>query len=437
MNKELIFVHDRIGPRGPIHNHKVPDIYDLAKRIPFASTERNWCTDEIDPLVMDLKMHTRCRVVSSYDLESLKGKLFLYEMQLSQKTNFTSVSLANSIGFFDSAPVSQEVLSAIRLNQGYVLLTCILESFLEDDIFFKIYNYFKEHNIPLYRVIYLTNCANAEEIYLDFCKRNNLEPEIKCEYIGLYLLNQRGILNDKGFEKRIIPNQRLVKKEKLFLNFNRRSRQHRYKFLLNMQKENLLDKCSISFLKEHQDVTHWLHDMREFSNIFSIGMTDTMLLDLYKKLPLTLDTDNFNRFPMEDELFSTAKLYDNTYISIVSETNFENNIIHMTEKTIKPIVFKHPFIIIGPAGTLKKLKEIGMRTFSNFWDESYDDELDDKIRMEKIVNLCKEIAAWPSHRLVEFYLKSAEIVNYNFNQFQLDQKIELNRFIEKYGANYE
>lgn len=434
MKKELIFVHDWVGPQGPIHNHKIPDIYDLVKRMPYTQTERNSCTDEIDPLVMDLKMHTKCKIIPSYDLESIKGKQFLYEMQLSQRTNFTSVSLASSIGFFDSAPVNQEVLSAVRLNQGYILLTCILESFLEDEVFFRIYNYFREHNIPLHRVIYLTNCANANEIYNDFCKRHHLEPEIKCEYIGLYLLNQKGILNDPRFEQRTVPNPDFIKKDKVFLNLNRRSRQHRYMFLLNMQKENLLDKFLISFLREHYDVNLWMSEVKEFCNIFSIDITDDQLLDLFNKLPMALDTDNFSRFPMEDDLFTTASLYDRTYISIVSETNFENNIIHMTEKTIKPIVFKQPFIIVGPAGTLKKLKEVGYKTFSDFWDESYDDELDDRIRMQKIITLCKEISSWSQSKLIDMYIKTSKIVNYNFKQLESKEMIELNSFVEKYGV---
>lgn len=435
--KELIFVHDWIGANGPIHNHRIPDFYDIVKRMPYANCDQtNWATNEIDPLVIDLRSHTKCRVVPSYDLDSIRGKTFFYELQLSQKMDFTAVSLSSHIGFLNSSPVSQSVLSAVRMGQGYILLTCILESFLEDDVFYKIYNYFTEHNIPLDRVIYLTNCANAREIHEAFCKKHSIIPSLICEYIGLYVLNQSGILQDNRFEKRSLQDQ-FKTKQKLFLNLNRRSRQHRYILLLKLYEMGLLDRCMISFLKEHMNDVHWLSELKTFCNIFNINLSDLQLNDLYKQLPLVLDTDNFNRFPMEDDLFSTASLYDRTYISLVSETNFESNIIHMTEKTIKPIVFKHPFIIVGPAGTLSKLKELGFKTFSDYWNESYDNEYDPNLRMNMILDICKDISSWSNERLTQFLIRSYNIVMHNFNHFKTKQTSELNRFVEQYGVDVQ
>jgi hypothetical protein len=196
----------------------------------------------------------------------------------------------------------------------------------------------------------------------------------------------------------------------------------------------LLDKCMISFLKEHMNEEHWLNELQSFCKIFNINLSDQQLSELFLKLPLVLDTDNFDKFPMEDDLFSTSSLYDRTYISLVSETNFESNIILMTEKTIKPIVFKHPFIIVGPAGTLKKLKSMGLRTFSEFWDESYDNEPDPNIRMDMIMNICKTIASWNKDQLTTFLVRSYPTVMHNFNHFKIKQTSELNRFVEQYGV---
>jgi hypothetical protein len=196
----------------------------------------------------------------------------------------------------------------------------------------------------------------------------------------------------------------------------------------------LLDRCMISFPKEHTSEEHWLNELQSFCKIFNINLSDQQLSELFLKLPLVLDTDNFDNFPMEDDLFSTASLYDRTYISLVSETNFKSNIIHMTEKTIKPIVFKHPFIIVGPAGTLKKLKDMGIRTFSKFWDESYDNEYDPNVRMDMIMNVCKTIASWDKNQLTTFLARSYPIVLHNFNHFKIKQTAELNKFVEQYGV---
>ena len=37
----------------------------------------------------------------------------------------------------------------------------------------------------------------------------------------------------------------------------------------------------------------------------------------------------------------------------------------------------HPFVMVSKKGTLKYLRDIGFKTFGDFWDESYDDEEDD------------------------------------------------------------
>ena len=55
MNKELVFVYDWIGPEGPLNNYKVPDIYDLMKRMPYTGWDSNSVTDEHDPISMKIK----------------------------------------------------------------------------------------------------------------------------------------------------------------------------------------------------------------------------------------------------------------------------------------------------------------------------------------------------------------------------------------------
>tara|TARA_Y100000593_G_scaffold3864_1_gene7514 strand:+ start:95 stop:1075 length:981 start_codon:yes stop_codon:yes gene_type:complete len=46
--------------------------------------------------------------------------------------------------------------------------------------------------------------------------------------------------------------------------------------------------------------------------------------------------------------------------------------VFLTEKTFKPILLKMGFVIAGRMGVLKKLRDLGFKTFSDYWDESYD-----------------------------------------------------------------
>ena len=69
--------------------------------------------------------------------------------------------------------------------------------------------------------------------------------------------------------------------------------------------------------------------------------------------------------------------YDNTCFSLVSETHVDpvpGQSIFITEKTFKPMAFKHPFMIFGNQGTLAHLHSLGFETYENQFDESYDNQ---------------------------------------------------------------
>ena len=76
------------------------------------------------------------------------------------------------------------------------------------------------------------------------------------------------------------------------------------------------------------------------------------------------------------------KIFDNTCLSLVSETWVSGNFL--TEKTFKPIINSHPFIINGGAGELKTLHSMGYKTFDFIIDESYDDIEDHELRIKEI-----------------------------------------------------
>lgn len=71
--------------------------------------------------------------------------------------------------------------------------------------------------------------------------------------------------------------------------------------------------------------------------------------------------------------------------------------------------------MLGPPGMLKKLREMGFKTFHDVWDESYDETLDHKERFYKILDLCKKISEWPQIRKVLAMQKCKSIVDHNFN----------------------
>lgn len=73
--------------------------------------------------------------------------------------------------------------------------------------------------------------------------------------------------------------------------------------------------------------------------------------------------------------------YSNGMIELVTET--ETDMFFITEKIIKPIQAKIPFVVIGSYKFLYNLRKLGFKTFDSIIDESYDQEIDLNIRIER------------------------------------------------------
>jgi len=83
-----------------------------------------------------------------------------------------------------------------------------------------------------------------------------------------------------------------------------------------------------------------------------------------------------------------------SFLTLVSETLWEPDISFFSEKIYKPLSVGHPFILIGNQYSLQRLQEMGFKTFSNWWDESYDTITDLKGRVKTIVELLAELNTW-------------------------------------------
>lgn len=98
---------------------------------------------------------------------------------------------------------------------------------------------------------------------------------------------------------------------------------------------------------------------------------------------------------------SASAVYDSldfvsTDISIVLETLFADDRIHLTEKILRPIACGHPFIVAAGAGSLEFLKSYGFETFEPWINESYDVIQDHSKRLSAINNEMQRLAALPN-----------------------------------------
>ena len=124
-------------------------------------------------------------------------------------------------------------------------------------------------------------------------------------------------------------------------------------------------------------------------------------LKFKNQLPLQIDMIDLsiNQFQANS---LPIEFYQQSCFSLVSSTMAllsDEESVGFTEKEVKPILARHPFIIFNRPGVLKYMQNMGFLTFEPWFDESYDKEQDDIVRLEKIVNeverLCKlSFAEW-------------------------------------------
>lgn len=318
--------------------------------------------------------------------------------------------------------MSLHTFNGIRGRNGFLFLDLGNESLFDDGILDPIHDYLKSKEIPLKKVILQTGNAKGKEYYKDYCFRKRIQDGLNISCLEYFeWLSSRLVSEHKNAKLTIIPkNMDFGNIQKTFLCLNRLHRWHRVNLLMlwnnsDLLKDSFYTMDSKSNFPEdtEYDKNIWLKLIdTDLKNRFNIPDKD--IENLHKSLPLKLD--EFDEASKMASLYGKIdKFYQSSLISIVTETNFENNDIFNTEKIFKPMVHRHPFILVGPYKALANLKDMGYKTFSDFWDEGYDDIEDPKERLVKIVETCREIQKWDDAERKKFFYKSMVVTTHNYD----------------------
>jgi hypothetical protein len=152
------------------------------------------------------------------------------------------------------------------------------------------------------------------------------------------------------------------------------------------------------------------------------------------KLPMEYELPWAQDYPVmgkDQDIFE--KPYNDTKYNLVSESNDNNTDIFMTEKIWKPIIAQQVFVVHGNYLYLQKLREMGFKTFGNYFDETYDLEKNGNDRVDAICKLCKDLLEkdWQDIYLQTIALRQHNYDNF-FNKERLQKQINntLIRFLE-------
>lgn len=429
MNKKLNLAYEWIGPNGPLTNNRVPTIADLM------TGSVNYHFPQLKGDLFQ-KPHFHSRIVNSRIVPTYKlpKEIFLYELNWTNfhyRDKFHNFHSAD--GFFDNSNLNDEVLRRIRSKTAYFLITLFYEGYMDDEFLDHLESYFVSKDIPLSQVIYLTNCYNGKDVYENYCQRKSKQPQMQMEYFPVFRIDKCDVL--RAIDYSLTMGYNPGPREKTFLCFNRRYNDHRLLLYLKMFKEGLVDQSFYSMDKTQPEANRsFLENCKYLLSRFTdYNLNPDDVLNADKILPLILDNPNFGGYPMESSSDAVTHLYGKSLVNIVTETYFFSNIIHITEKTYKPIAFMQPFVLLAAPFSLKHVKNMGFKTFSEFWDESYDLETDHKTRFDKIIEVLKYIASWSEEQRVEFTHKVKNILEHNVKHLNTMNDVEIDNLVEKYG----
>lgn len=318
-----------------------------------------------------------------------------------------------------SKAIPPPVLDKILNSNFYLMLCNSHEAFHE--VVEQIYQYVVFGlGIPAERIVLLSESADVHNEVKVVAARHNM-PEIKCKWTRIFEhsvqteklehlkdYNDVVTLEDKPYEKK-------------FLNFNRRWRLQRPTLVALLYSIGILDKGFVSLgpCDDNNDwntVWPWIETQNSTNeetsklladNKFNICNIPPMYVDHLDLIP--------NRPSIEPH--STDRLYSNSYVSVVTETNFYKSQPgrFVSEKVFKPIAQKHPFVLVSVPKTLELLRELGYKTFSPWIDESYDLETDDNKRLLMVAREIERLSNLTPEELTNYLNGVRDTCKHNLN----------------------
>lgn len=128
--------------------------------------------------------------------------------------------------------------------------------------------------------------------------------------------------------------------------------------------------------------------------------------------------------------------YNSTAFSVVVESYMRNTVdggemrTEVSEKIFKPLAYYHPFVVAGSVDTLKYLQDQGFATFDNWFDESYDTVLDDRLRLATVCNEIERAVKRWQKKETRWDTETQRRLQHNHNHF-FDHTLVLDRFTKE------
>ena len=323
--------------------------------------------------------------------------------------------------------VCHEVMEDVCDGRCFLLLNNCCEAWFDQEFIGQVVEYFTAKQIPLEQIIYFSNAANHASLP---------SGGMQTYHTPVFLKDHRRFYKmlPSNTELDHVQNRQLNSHSFLCYNYNHHAQ--RVLLMALLAREGILGQGLISMPAKGYRGTYLeaYEEYRDKIDTVELGLDAHWGQVVHNQLPLEL-IPNFSR-SIQDRADNAIEQYINTVFSLVTETFFFRDEVHLTEKIYKPISFKHPFVLVSTPGSLAWLKSQGFKTFHDYWDESYDLENNHAKRLNSIVGLVKTITAWNLSQRQKFIYSVWPILEHNYQRLR---ELEMSdswgqEFIERYGV---
>jgi len=213
---------------------------------------------------------------------------------------------------------------------------------------------------------------------------------------------------------------------KKFISLNFRYEGLREMLVGHLAARGFLEDSLVTFFHTHNEaeLRHLLpfapEEIEHFAEIHSA------LKKLQTRLPLSLETKqtkaldpmiaaipDYDGWNLRDQEILDRDFIPHGFVFVYGESRPFSPRSEVSEKTIHPIFARKPFLPFAAPYFLANLRDMGFKTFSDYWDESFDTIECPARRFQHYLKVVDDIGARSMEELQEILIQMQPILSYN------------------------
>ena len=362
--------------------------------------------------------------------DDLKTKVFLEDIMFSYKYRDYKLFNIDEINTVDKFyyVISHLAPISVLVNQGeYIPLSVKEKMSSHPNLVVLFLNEHESDHDDAADILSLKLNSDGIPLNQVIISNNNSKISALCQKVGLMGIENHRIFTLYSRDFNFHIHNFKSEKEKLFTCHNRKAKPHRVSTLCYLKKFDILKDTDWSFVRgfefrETKSIGGSIDSLffkqilsdDEIEN-FKNEITYFRNIDIKKsEFEDEFDIDNPINGTINFDLSYKFNSYEHAYINLALETHYEwKNVIHITEKTLKPFYFLQIPVILSTPHHVRELRETyGFDMFDDLIDHSYDEIIDDKERFKKYI---QEVIRLHSIKddVIEFYKKNEDRIMYN------------------------